>query len=47
MQEKEIKSIHHQMQRCLDTLLTPESCQQCCLLLKRIKESIMKYRNFL
>lgn len=38
--------IQDRIQSSLDSSL-PEGCSKCCLMMKRMKEGIMKYRVFL
>ena len=42
-----MKSIQDKIQRAIEGVIDGSSCDKCCQLVKRIKESILKYRAFL
>ncbi len=42
-----MRHIQESIQRSIETMLGPEACDKCCQLVKRIRDSIMRYRGFL
>lgn len=44
IQEKEVRLIQDKIQRSIEGVVDDQSCEKCCQLVKRIKDSIMKYR---
>jgi hypothetical protein len=47
MQEREIRGIQERMQQAIEGIVGADSCDKCCQLVRRLKDSIINYRTFL